>query len=228
MSIGVLTVCYRDERFMHNCIRQFRGLVDEHLVLVSDDPWHGEAEPLDRCAEYAEKEGARTIVGNWLSEKDQRNFGVKELSRHDWILIVDTDERYLRHDVQKMIGFLETANLSAYGIGRLKTYWKDIKTIIEPEESGGLIVAVRPSVRFTEKRCIDSEWYLLPQDIVMHHLSYVRTDSEMRRKIATFEHYHEIQKNWYEEKWLTGKENLHPVHPESFKKLKKTLEVVEI
>lgn len=202
--------------------------MDEHLVLVSDDPWHGEAEPLDRCAEYAETEGARAIVGNWLSEKDQRNFGVKELSKNDWILIVDTDERYIREEAQKLFRFLENAPLPAYGIGRLKTYWKDTKTIVSPEESGGLIVAIRPTVKFTDKRCIDSEWSFLPKDIVMHHLSYVRTNNEMRRKVTTFEHQHEIVKNWYEEKWLNGKENLHPVNPSSFYRLAKTEEVIEI
>lgn len=228
MRIGVLTVCYRDERFIRTCIRQLRGLVTKHIVLVSDDPWNGFPEPLDHCADIAEKEGAEAIIGNWATEAVQRNYGVSLLQDMDWIFVVDTDERYTRDDAIKLKNFLETQKVPAFGIGRLKTYWKDTETIVDPEETGGLIVAVQPHVKFTDKRCIDSQWAFLPKDILMHHLSYVRTNEEMKRKISTFEHANEIVPNWYEEKWLHGETYLHPVNPSSFVALKKVDAEVEL
>lgn len=228
MRIGVLTVCYRDERFIRTCVRQFRPLVHRHIVLISEKPWHGEQEPLDSCGDIATFENARVTLGDWESEADQRNAGMAQLADCDWIIVCDTDERWLHDDIIALRDFLETQRCPAFGIGRLKTYWKNTHTIVDPEESGGLIVAVKPGVWFTEKRCIDSQWGFLPKDIVMHHLSYVRTDEEMKRKITTFEHQHEIIPGWYENKWLNGTENLHPVNPESFKGLKNVDELVEL
>lgn len=223
MKIGILTLAYNEERFAKDCIRQFKGfLIDKHLFLISDTPWHGEKLQADKTADIAEKFGAEVIVGDWQSETEQRNFGLDQLKDCDWVLIVDADEHYEPKAVARLISFLEKAALPAYGIGRLLTYWKDKKHIVDPEETGGLIVAVRPSVRFIDKRCIDSEWDFLPEDIVMHHYSYVRTDEEMKKKISSFEHAEEIVPNWYEDvwlKWTPEMKNVHPVNPGSFKKI---------
>lgn len=228
MNIATMTITYRDDRFIKTCIDQLKGFVSQHVFLVSEKPWHGEEEPVGDIVKSIEKHGAIPILGEWESEAEQRNVGMNVLGSFDWILIIDTDERYTVDSLHKLYAFLSTANKPAYGIGRLLTYWKNTTTVVDPEETGGLIVACMPHVRFTDKRCIDSEWDFLPQDIVMHHLSYVRTNEEMKRKISTFEHQHEIVPNWYEEKWLSGTENLHPVNPESFKGLKKIEEVVRV
>lgn len=225
MKIGILTVAYREERFIKDCIRQFRG-VGKHLCLISDTPWHGEKEPMDKTPEIAENEGAEVIISDWVSEAKQRNWGVERLKDYDWILIVDADERYDKTSIDNLLKFLEEAELPAYGIGRLKTYWKTTDYVIDPEESGGLIVAIRPTVRFTDKRCIDSQWDFLPKNIIMHHYSYVRTDNEIKRKLSTFEHACEIIPNWYNNiwlKWTPEMENLHPVNPSSFRKAVKKI-----
>jgi glycosyltransferase involved in cell wall biosynthesis len=219
MKIGILTVAYREEYFIADCVNQFKGRGFQHLVLVSDTPWHGEREPMDETVELAERVGAKVIVSDWSTEAEQRNYGLKELRENDWVLIVDADEEYEKGSVDSLLTFLETANLPAYGIGKIATYWKTKEYRIDPPESGGLIVAVKPTVQFYDKRCVSSEWDFLPEDIVMHHYSYVRDDLGMRRKIATFEHANEIVPNWYEEvwcKWTPESQNLHPVHPESF------------
>lgn len=230
MDVAVLTVTYRDNRFIQTCVRQFRPFVQSHVFFLSQSPWHGVPD-----GNWKETEniilscGAECVVGCWESEAEQRNAGVMYLRNFDWILIVDTDERYEEKSIRLLLQFLEKdATLPAYGIGRILTYWKDTETVVDPEESGGLIVAIRPTVQFVDKRCINQEWGFLPQDIVMHHLSYVRTNEEMKRKIETFEHHNEIVDNWYEEKWLNGNENLHPVHPESFKRIKKVSSVVSL
>lgn len=220
-KFGVLTITYRDGRFIEDCIKQFEGLVDKHLFLVCDAPWHNEKEPMDDTIDILERYGKEFVVSDWDSEAQMRNYGVSQLRNMDWILTVDADERYSEESIILLKDFLETAPLPAYGIGTIYTYWKQPNIRIEPKESGGLIVATKPRVVFTDKRCIDSQWDFLPPEIIMDHLSYVRTDEEMLRKIKTFEHQHEIIPNWYEEKWLKWTpemENLHPVNPSSFKK----------
>lgn len=221
MKIGVLTIAYNEERFIKRCVRQFKGVADRHLVLISAIPWHGEALPLDQTETLAVDAGAEVVVGEWENEASQRNLGVQLLSDCDWILVVDADEYYEKDALAGLLTFLETAPEDAYGIGKLYTYWKTPEYRIDPPESGGLIVAIRPWVEFTDKRCIDAPWAFLPDSIVMHHHSYVRTDEEMKKKITTFEHQHEIMPSWYENVWLgwiPEMENIHPVNPESFKR----------
>ena len=222
MTVGILTIAYNEERFIEGCIRQFAGIpIERHLVLISEKPWHGDTLIPDHTAEIAEANGAEVVSSVWKSEDVQRNFGMELLSDCDWILVVDADERYSNFAIKQWLLFLSKAEYPAYGIGRLKTYWKDPEHVIEPEENGGLIVAVRPGVRFTDKRCINSAWTFLPKEIIMHHFSYVRSDEDMWKKITSFEHQHEIVPNWYEEvwkAWTPEMERIHPVNPDSFKK----------
>lgn len=221
--IAVCTVAFEEERFITGCIKQFRGLVDAHIVLHSSISWAG-VECQDRTKELAEEAGATVVSMAWDTEAEQRNFGQSILSEFDWILVVDADERYTQEDAKKLVDFLETAEADAYGMGRVITYWRDWEHCVEPEESPGLIVAVKPHVSFTYLRCIDSDWRHLPKDIVTHHGSYIRTDSEMHQKVTNFGHAHEIQPTWYEDKWIAwGDDNdirdLHPVYPEIFNRI---------
>jgi len=217
--IGVLTVAYREETFIKNCISQFKGRGYRHLVLICDSPWHGQREEIDKTPDICDEMGVEYVVSDWNTEAEMRNYGVSQLKDCDWILIVDADERYEQSSLDKLESFLGTAELSAYGIQTLYTYWKATNLVVDPKETGGLIVAVRPRVVFTDKRCIDSKWGFLHHEIVLHHFSYVRTDEQMKRKLETFEHYDEIVPNWYEEvwlKWTPDMINLHPTNPPSF------------
>lgn len=227
-KIAVCTVARKEERFIGTCVDQFIPFVDTHLVLVSDVSWTGNEEE-DDTARIAEDAGAIVIRGVWETEQQQRNFGQEFLKDHDWILIVDADERYTPEVISEWIKFLETAEADAYGMGRVITYWKDWAHRVDPEESPGLIIAVRPNVTFTHLRSVSGHWTHLPESIVCHHGSYVRTNAEMKRKIENFGHAHEIVPGWYENKWLNWNEDstdLHPVHPEIFKRIIRCEEVV--
>ncbi len=228
MKVSILTVAYNEERFIRACIRQFKDFpIEEHLVLVSEKPWHGATYPVDKTAQIAEAEGATVVTGEWPSEDTQRNYGVDWLDESDWILIVDADELYVRASIENMLSFLKIAppEPKAYGIAKLRTYWKDTDHIIYPEESGGGIVAVRPGTTFVDKRGIDVPWGFLPKTVIMNHLSYVRTNSEMQKKLSSFEHQHEIVPGWYDNVWMKwdyGMHDLHPVNPKVFHMAKRT------
>lgn len=218
MKLGSLTVAYREENYLEKCMKQLKPFVDTKLVMISKKPWHGEDLPMDATPEIANQYGIG-VVGDWRAEHEQRNAGLALLKDCDWVLIVDADEYYSYASLKNLKKFLETADKPAYGINTIYTYWKTPEYRIDPPESGGLIVAVRPNVSFNDKRGIDSDWELLPKNIVMHHWSYVRTDAEMLKKITTFEHQHEIVDGWYEnvwKKWTPEMKNLHPVHPKTY------------
>lgn len=225
MRFGVMTIAYNEERFIKACVNQFLGLpIEQHLVLVSETPWHGPQLPPDNTDRIARDFGAVVVKGSWASEAEQRNFAMNWLSDMDWVLVVDADELYVKASLENLLEYLSgPAEFPAYGIGRLKTYWKNTDMVIRPEESGGLIVAAKPGVNFVDKRCIDSAWSFLPPSIIMHHLSYVRTDEEMLKKIQAFEHFDEIVPGWYEnvwQAWRPGMVDIHPVSPPSFSQAK--------
>ena len=66
------------------------------------------------------------------------------------------------------------------------------------------------------------QWtYVRPDLLICHHMSFVRRDDLMLRKIQMFSHADEIIKGWYEEKWLKWEESmtdLHPLNPSTFKR----------
>ena len=104
----------------------------------------------------------------------------------------------------------------------LLTYWKTIEHRVDPPENLTAPIAVRHGVRFSGTRYVDAEPHFA--DIWLRHLSYVRTDAEVREKLRFFGHAHEIVPDWYEKVWLgwdadhdlTG---LHPVRPDAYQRI---------
>lgn len=220
MKLAACTIAYNEERFIERCVRQFEGVVDTHLVMLSQKPWHGETQEPDKSEEIARQAGAMVVKGVWDSESSQRNAGQALLYSYDWILIADADEFYTREDLNILCDVIESLEIDAYASGRLITYWKDESTRIEPIERGG-IVLVKPTVRFSHARGVTCAWDYLPDYITMHHYSYVRTNEEMKKKLSSFEHQHEIVPGWFEnvwQAWTPEMTNLHPVHPKNWHK----------
>jgi len=225
MQIGILTIAFNEQNFIGDCIKQFQDFNVRHLVLISDTPWWGEKTDPDETDIISTQQGAEVIASSWKNEEEQRNFGMEWLKDCDWILVVDPDERYSKKHIEHLLNYLNVkADQPAYGINTIYTYWKDWNHRIEPKENGGLIVAVRPSVRFVHLRCIDSAWDFLPKEIVMHHGSYIRTNEEMTKKCKQLKFNNELVDNWYEGKWLGWDrdhtiKDLHPCNPDGFKEI---------
>jgi len=221
MKIATYTQCYRSEDMIKDSLNSFKGLVDQQLVLISEKPWRGEAQPLDKTKEITEKEGAEVIVGNWAEETPQRNLGLQLLKDYDWIINIDSDEYYDPDSAKKVIEFAESnPPLAAYGIKTMKTYWKTKDYVIDPPEGGGRLVLMKPTITIITTLCIEEPWGFLPKDIILHHYSYVRSDDEMKTKIEYTATQEPIIRGWYENvwlKWTPKMKNLHPVHPETFK-----------
>lgn len=234
MKIACATVAFKEERFIVPFIQSMQDRVDEILVLNSTKPWNGEVDGVDNTAALAGSLGATVIQNDWRTEHDQRNAGQEYLSDYDWIIILDPDEYLLEDDWNKLVSFLESAPLDAYVTGVQNTLWKR-GYIIDPAEDYKQIIAVRPSVRFVDKRVVDTSWGYAPTEL--WHFSWARSDAECWRKITSYAHAGEFDPvRWFSEVWLDWTpemQNLHPMTPEALKQafkiqLPKELEVLNL
>jgi glycosyltransferase involved in cell wall biosynthesis len=217
MKLSCVTIAYKEERFMPKFIQSMQDRVDEIVVLNSIKPWNGDPDEVDNTGSIARSLGATVINYDWKTEQDQRNAGQQYCMDSDWIIVLDPDEYILDADWTSLVAFLETAELDAYVPFMQHTYWKT-GFVIDPPEDYKQIIAVRPHVRFVDKRVVDSPWYYAP--IELHHMSWARSDEECLKKISTYAHAKEFDTlKWFSEVWQSDQtENLHPLTPDSLKK----------
>src|ERR1039458_8008624 len=144
---------------------------------------------------------------------------VAEAGNYDWVIWLDPDEYLTDDGWDILLAFLESAPGDAYVPTMQHTYWKSGYEI-DPPEDYKQIIATRPSVRFIDKRVVNSNYGFAP--VGLHHMSWARTDEEVWRKITHFSHAHEINaKDWYDNiwlKWQPNHTNLHPLTPPSLRR----------
>lgn len=164
------------------------------------------------------------ITDTWPGQAEQFNTGLSILQDYgvDWALIVDADEFYTPVDIGRLVGQIRTTEYDAIYASHMNVYWRTPEHLILPEQYDYPIIAVRTNKRFLNKRHVDNSVTTTGthRDLVMHHMSYVRTNEQMKKKIETFEHSHEFNKEaWYKNVWLPWNKdsrNLHPVVPTQF------------
>jgi glycosyltransferase involved in cell wall biosynthesis len=223
MKFGLVTIAYKEERFIGPFVKHYLPLVDRLLVLVSNEPWYGEAESIDWTPEIADKCGAEVYVDHWQSEAQQRNAGLTALSDCDWIFTLDPDEFFTAETFTRIKGFLATVSGNVCAASQMLTYWKDSYRI-DPPESHKPVVAVRGShsAYFTVNRGVNADLALLPYAWALHHLSWARTNEEVWSKLSHFSHNVDFDvKKWYDEvwtKWEPNMRNFHPVNPSQYAK----------
>lgn len=220
LKFASVAIAYNEERFIGPHLRHIP--LDDKLVLLSTIPWQGPEDRPDKTESILDKfhQECSYIPYDWPNEHTQRNAGQDWFSDVDWIIVLDPDEFLTQADWKIMLRELENASpdISAYVCERQFTYWKS-GYVIEPPEDYKQIIAVRPSVRFIDKRVVNCFYGSLP--VTLHHFSWARTDAEIKSKITHYAHAHELLPNWYEDvwkQWVPEMKNLHPLTPPSLKK----------
>lgn len=212
MRVGSVALAYHEERFIRPHLQHMPAWVEQKVVLVSEKPWQGPAilNP-DLTGAIARKFGADVFIHPWATEEEQRNAGQDILSDMDWILVLDPDEFLSDQAWSDLWGFLESAQGEAYVCQAQNTYWKS-GYVIRPQEGYRQIIAVKPWVKFVDKRVVDSRWGITP--VQVEHMSWARTDAEVMKKITHYSHAHELIPNWYRRVWKTNRlTDLHPLTP---------------
>jgi len=216
MRFASVSIAYHEPRLIAPHLDHIPHWVEENLVLVSATPWQGEPLGFDKTPEIAEDHGGTVIIHDWPSEEVQRNAGQEYLYDYDWIIVLDPDEFLSERNWQKLRIFLETAEGDAYVVDHQRVFYKDKE--VSPHSDYQMLIAVRPSVRFIDKRVCDSAYDVAPIELL--HMSWARTDEEVLSKITHYAHAHELIPNWYTDVWKTNRvTNLHPKTPETLKAL---------
>jgi glycosyltransferase involved in cell wall biosynthesis len=226
VNIGIITVAFNEPDLIGPCIKQFDGFNFPHLVLVSKKPWRGDYvmdETWAKAKMYLRN--GQVIVDEWPNQAAQFNFGLHLLHEEgvDWALIVDADEFYTPEDIGRLVGQIRTTQYDAILATNMDVYWKSPEYKIIPDQYDYPVIAIKTNKRFKDKRHVESDVTTTNThgDITLHHMSYVRTNEQMKKKIKTFEHSHEFNTDqWYEDIWLWWEPDhiaLHPVVPPLFK-----------
>jgi hypothetical protein len=235
INIGAVYCVYEDSGFLEESIRRIYPVMDKILILLNTITWAGKtdkniiSETFNILLNIKDEEHKIEIISSfWQDEAKQRNFGNKYLKSIgiEWAFVIDDDELYNTNELQNVIKYLDNINFSVYLVS-WQIYWKNTITILEHDNAFFVTIVStnEQDVEFTYCRNVsikNKNYFSISQDsLICHHMSYVRTNEKMLRKINSFSHASEISKNWYENVWLKcnkNTENLHPVNPNSFKK----------
>jgi len=220
MKFGAIVPVLNEWTFMSAVLGQLFKVCDRVIVLRGTKSLSGASVRLTTVPELDLR--TEIVEGAWTSEHETRNVGldILEAGGMDYVFTVDSDEilSVAALDLIKRGCEYGHRALSCY----MATYWKTVDYVIDPPERIGATIAVRKDVRFVNKRLIEGEQSLVNRQLV-HHLSYVRTDEEVQEKLRLFGHASEVVPGWYDRVWKAwdannALENLHPTHPEAFKR----------
>jgi hypothetical protein len=237
-NVGAVYCIYDNSGFLEESIARVYPAVEKVLVLLNVVTWAGQIdynilkETYGTLLNIPDPEHKIDVITQyWSNEATQRNFGTKYLEDHgiEWAMEVDDDELYNTEELKKVFGSLNLDDFSAYLFGH-QLYWKNRDTIIDcnPMYFPTILSTKAGRVYFHTARMITvfegKAWFTVHPSVLMcHHMSYVRSDEKMLRKIQSFSHASDIVKTWYEEVWLKWDENMEDLHPQNPKEFKKTI-----
>jgi hypothetical protein len=233
-TVGAVYCVYEDSGFLQESVERVYNSVDMIVFLVGTSTWcgHGNktfvSETINKIRNFNDPDNKIHLVHRyWKTEADQRNFGTKYLRINDieWHFIIDDDELYNKRELDNAISRLDVGYNSAYLVNQ-QWYWKKREWAIEADPAAfPAFLITDGKVKFSTNRMMVVEkgrtWTSFSaKDIVCHHMSYIRSDEAMLRKISNFSHADEIKDKWFDEiwmKWKLGDKNFHPTNPKCFR-----------
>ena len=221
MSLAACYIVYNDVRFLERSMASVIGHVDHIIICLGRKPWHGDAPQGDAdkvVRRLAKSTGwaIRIEEGEWGSEVEQRN-ACQELAqshKHDWSLIVDTDEIWTPEGMETLKAAMLGWHYVDYWRAGMWTYIKEEYYQVTPPERPRPTVAARTRIRFMDKRNPPPEAMMgLIFNQLVHHYAFVRTDGEMRDKLYSAEHHEDIREGWWERVWENFDPSMTDLHP---------------
>lgn len=234
--LGAAYCIYNPSAFLFESVKRIYPFVDRILFLINFKPWQGELSRSDIVNTFNiatmvldPDDKIRIVSQKWDSEAEQRNTGLALLNSEkiEWCLIIDDDEFFNGSELKNALEIMKNSGGNAAFLVYHQIYWKDRETIIEGLFGSFPTLAMTNGlVNFNENRMIlvrkTHTWSPIPVNkIVCHHMSYVRSDREMLRKIQSFSHADTVTPGWYEKIWLDWSKdmiNFHPTTPQAFKR----------
>lgn len=116
-GISVLILTRNEQQDLPDCLASVAWCKDVQVL---------DSESTDATVALAEKAGAMVTVRPFNGYASQRNFGLKLAYKHDWVLILDADERITPELAVEMQRFVATAPLTvAAARMRRRDIWWD-------------------------------------------------------------------------------------------------------
>ena len=238
MKFGALCCVYDDETWLKDSFESIYSSCATIYYVVNDKPWHGPStdnsciiSALNNLPDPDKK--IRIIKGSWPQlapgETEQRNAGLKliEQAGMDYCFIVDSDEIYDSGVLLNMMNFASRNPQIECWHTEMDTYWKSYQYVIRPLEPcrPAIFIKLGVGAYFTSIREVNAKTRtIMPPNIgFYHHMSYARSDEQVKKKISMFSHADEIVAGWYENIWKGWDEDnnmtdLHPTCPHCYAK----------
>ena len=219
MKLGAAIPVLNEWRFMPAVTGQLLRIVDRLVLLRGHRSQSGA--PVEALVRPPKLDARVELLdGSWRSEAQTRNAGMDYLNDCDYVVMIDSDEILVDRDLETLKAMCAEGKHAAVSV-KLYTCWKTPEYRIDPPEDGTIKMVLRRDVRIHGVREIRASF--VAADVWCRHLSYVRSDEEVREKIRLSGHAHEIRPDWYENVWKAwdrnpALEDLHPVHPPAYKR----------
>jgi glycosyltransferase involved in cell wall biosynthesis len=115
-GVSVLILTKNEAQDLPDCLKSVEWSNDIHVL---------DSESTDDTVKLAEKAGAIVTVRPFDGYASQRNFGLKRSFKHDWLLILDADERITPELATEVLAFVKAAPLNVAGarIRRRDIWW---------------------------------------------------------------------------------------------------------
>ncbi len=140
----------------------------------------------------------------------------------DWFIIQDADEFYSEASWKKIKNILQNNKTDDHFTTTWYNFWKSSRFVLVNMNgsmkgtNAGFAVRCSSKLKFADRRICDTNITRVI-DCPCYHYSYVMSDQEMREKIATWSHAHQVfSTSWFKYKWLNWTEStrwLNPVFP---------------
>lgn len=104
--ISILILTHNEEQDLPDCLKSVSWSDDIHVL---------DSMSIDKTLSIAESFGAKVTIRAFDGYASQRNFGLKLIFKHRWLMILDADERITASLASEMCDFVKSVSLNVSG-----------------------------------------------------------------------------------------------------------------
>ena len=211
---------FDDDEWLPFSLASIYPCMEKIYFFVSHRPWNGpvtdNSTTLRVIEEFPDPDNKIELIrGEWTNEVQQRNAAMAHITikGFDYAFIIDADEIYHPDALRNMLALAASRPEVEVWHCWFIHFWKSSGYRIDPPENHHPPILLKPGCGgFLEYRnCVANKHELIPAEIgFCFHMSYARTDEQIRRKLTAFSHSHQVAPDWFDRVWK-GWDNDHSI-----------------